>query len=82
MGYHSDPIDDKWDSNFIIFSLGDDRKFIFREKDNKEIKTEYHLKDGDLLYMFDNCQEKYEHSLRKKSDGKERISLVFKKRKL
>ena len=82
MGYHSDPVNDKWDSNFIIFSLGDDRKLIFREKDNKEIKTEYHLKDGDLLYMFDNCQEKYEHSLRKKSDGEERISLVFKKRKL
>ena len=41
----------------------------------------YEFKDGDLIYMFDNCQEKFEHSVRKKKvDGGERISIVFKKR--
>jgi len=81
MGYHSDPIEDKWDNKFIILSFGDTRNFIFREKENNEHKFPYEFKNGDLIYMFDDCQDKYEHSVRKnKTEGIERISLVFKKR--
>tara|TARA_B100001057_G_C22721103_1_gene899725 strand:+ start:277 stop:843 length:567 start_codon:yes stop_codon:yes gene_type:complete len=81
MGYHSDPID-KWDNNFIIISLGSTRKFIFREKENKENKFEYIFNNGDLIYMYDDCQERYEHSVRKGNiENDERISLVFKKSK-
>ena len=81
MGYHSDPIDEKWDNNFIIYSLGDNRKFIFREKNNIDNKVEYNFSDGDIIYMYDNCQDKYEHSVRKNKLSNERISLVFKKLK-
>ena len=80
MGYHSDPVDDKWDNNFIIYSLGDERKLIFREKENKEVKINFDFKNGDLLYMYDDCQERYEHSIRKNKSELPRISLVFKSR--
>lgn len=81
MGYHSDPIEDKWDNKFIVVSFGDTRNFIFREIENKENKISFEFKDGDLIYMFDDCQDRFEHSVRKKKiDGGERISIVFKKR--
>ena len=80
MGYHSDPIEDKWDNNFVILSLGDSRDFIFREKLHKNNKIKFNFNNGDLIYMFDNCQELYQHSVRKNKDSNaERISLVFKK---
>ncbi len=81
MGYHTDPIEDKWDNKFVVISFGDTRNFIFREKQNKDAKITYEFNDGDLIYMFDDCQDRYEHSVRKKKkNGGERISLVFKKR--
>lgn len=82
MGYHSDPIQDKWTNDFIILSLGSTRDFVFRQIDNHESKIKFCLGDGDLIYMYDNCQEKYEHCLKKnKTDNQERVSLVFKKSK-
>ena len=81
MGYHSDPIEN-WDNNFIVISLGQTRKFIFRDKNEKNKKVEYIFKNGDLIYMFDNCQEKFEHSVRKVKEEGERFSLVFKKSKI
>jgi len=79
MGYHSDPIDNKWDNNFIVYSVGAERKFIFREKGNIDNKIEYLFANGDLIYMYDDCQDKYEHSIRKNKGDGGRISLVFKK---
>lgn len=81
MGYHSDPIEDKWDNKFVVATFGDTRNFIFREKENKENKTTFEFKNGDIIYMFGDCQERFEHSVRKnKLSNKERLSLVFKKR--
>lgn len=80
MGYHSDPIEDKWSNDFIILSLGAPREFVFRKIENKEQKYRFEIKDGDLIYMYDDCQEKYEHCIKKcKNDLNPRISLVFKK---
>ena len=81
MGYHSDPIEDKWSNNFMIISIGETREFIFREKENKENKIRYNFQDGDIIYMFDDCQDKYEHCLKKgkKNQTENRISMVFKK---
>jgi len=82
MGYHSDPIDDKWSNQFIVVSIGASRNFIFRENENKDTKINYCFKDGDIIYMFDNCQDKYEHCVKKnRKDLEDRISLVFKKSK-
>ena len=80
MGYHSDPIDNKWSNQFIILSIGGSREFIFRENEEKKNKIRYQFEDGDLIYMFDDCQEKFEHCVKKsKNDTSDRISLVFKK---
>lgn len=80
MGYHSDPIEDKWSTDFIILSLGATREFVFRDSSDKEKKYNFQIHDGDMIYMYDNCQEKYEHCVKKcKTDITPRISLVFKK---
>ena len=81
MGYHSDPIEDKWSNDFMVISLGETREFIFREKKNKENKIRYNFQDGDIIYMFDDCQDRYEHCLKKgkKIQNDIRISMVFKK---
>lgn len=82
MGYHADPIGEKWTNDFIILSLGATREFIFRNQEVKEEKIRYEFKDGDMIYMTDDCQEKYEHCIKKcKQDNTPRISLVFKKSK-
>lgn len=80
MGYHSDPIDNKWSNQFVIISIGAQRDFIFRNREDKNLKISYDFQDGDLIYMFDNCQEQYEHCVKKcKADYNDRVSLVFKK---
>ena len=80
MRYHSDPILDKWDTNFMIVSIGDSRNIIFRDATNFDTKFKFELKNGDIIHMFDDCQDKYQHSIRKEKVAKNtRISLVFKR---
>lgn len=80
MGYHSDPVEDKWTTDFIVVSIGASREFVFRNKEDRETRITYTFNDGDLIYMFDKCQDEYEHRVKKdKSDMDDRISLVFKK---
>ena len=82
MRYHSDPIENKWDTNFMIVSFGATRKLVFREIQNFDIKIYYDFNDGDCVNMFDDCQDLYQHSIRKdKHVNDPRISLVFKRRK-
>lgn len=80
MGYHSDPVDNKWSNNFIVFSIGAHREFIFRENENKENKIKFEFNDGDIIYMYDYCQDKFEHCVKKSKElDRDRISIVFKK---
>lgn len=80
MGYHSDPVDNKWSNNFIVFSIGAHREFIFRENENKENKIKFEFNDGDIIYMYDDCQDKFEHCVKKSKElDRDRISIVFKK---
>ena len=81
MRYHSDPLgDNKWDPNFMIVSFGSDRKLIFREIKNVDIKYPFEMSNGDMVHMFDDCQDTYQHSVRRvKTKIGPRISLVFKK---
>ena len=80
MRYHSDPIN-KWDTNFMIVSLGDTRKLIFREIKNFDNKYNFDMNHGDCIHMFDDCQDLFQHSVRKNKSAGPRISLVFKKLK-
>ena len=82
MRYHSDPIENKWDNNFMIVSFGATRKLVFRKISDFDKKIYYDFNDGDCVNMFDNCQELYQHSIRKaRNINKGRISLVFKRKK-
>ena len=60
-------------------SLGEEREFIFREKEsgNKFVTA---LENGSLITMGKYCQERYEHSLPINPDYKnQRINLTFRK---
>lgn len=61
-------------------SLGSERRFLFREYENKKNKRELLLQNGSLLVMRGDSQLIYEHSLPKaKNISSERINLTFRK---
>lgn len=84
MRYHSDPLGNgKWCEDFFIISIGSSRKIVFRQSDNFDNKYNFIAKNGDAIHMFDDCQTRYQHSVRKDNNVKEpRISLVFKKKNI
>ena len=81
LGWHSDN-EKELDSNAAIasLSLGAERDFFIRRKDNHESKLKILLKHGSLLIMHPPLQEFWDHSLppRKKVQEK-RINLTFRK---
>ena len=81
MRYHSDPLGDgKWEPDFMIVSIGCPRKLIFREIKKYDNKYPFEMQNGDCVHMFDNCQDLYQHCLKKEKVNKgHRISLVFKR---
>tara|TARA_R110002049_G_scaffold67972_2_gene176251 strand:- start:187 stop:774 length:588 start_codon:yes stop_codon:yes gene_type:complete len=77
--FHSDYVAFGDTSIIPSISLGQEREFIFREKEtgNKLVTT---LENGSLVTMGKYCQERYEHSLPINSKYKnERINLTFRK---
>jgi len=62
VGYHSDFVAFGDTSLIPSLSLGEERVFYLRDKQNH---TEYSIKleNGSLLIMGENCQELFEHSL-------------------
>lgn len=69
------------DKNIPIasISLGATRKFIFHNKYNDQ-KIVLQLKNGDLLYMNNECQKMYKHSIPKQKNVKNmRVNLTFRK---
>lgn len=82
MGYHSDQTDILFENTGIaIISLGETREIIFRNIQNKENKVNYQLKTGSLLYMTQEVQEIWQHSIPKNDINNGRISLTFRKMK-
>lgn len=94
--YHSDPEHGTfWGLDTVVVSMGEARRFCFREvadagssmvgEEKKETETEphmYHLHDGDCVWMFGDCQERFQHAvLRAENLGNmgPRVSVVFKK---
>ncbi len=77
--YHSDQVAFGDTSIIPSISLGEERTFNLREKQNKTVNSMV-LKHGSLLIMDKGCQENYEHSLpiRKKYKNP-RINLTFRK---
>jgi len=81
MRYHSDETYGKWEEDTVIISFGNTRRLVFREILNYDNKTYFDVSSGDLIYMKDGCQDIYQHRVLKDQGTKDRISLVFKKRK-
>ena len=80
MRYHSDATYDEWDEDTVVISFGSSRFISFREIDNYDNKEKILLENGDLLFMKEGCQKKYQHRvLKDKKIIDDRISLVFKK---
>jgi len=77
--FHSDYVAFGDTSIIPSISLGEEREFIFREKEsgNKFVTA---LENGSLITMGKYCQERYEHSLPINPDYKnQRINLTFRK---
>ena len=78
MGYHSDSAEElKQGTGVVIISLGAERTISYRSKLDKEHKVKYKLKNGALLYMDKDVQQKWMHAIPKESGVGERISLTF-----
>ncbi len=77
--FHSDYIA-FGDTNFIpSISLGEERKFVLREKSSRE-EYDINLANGSMIIMGDKCQELYEHSLPTNPQYKNgRVNLTFRK---
>jgi tRNA/tmRNA/rRNA uracil-C5-methylase (TrmA/RlmC/RlmD family)/alkylated DNA repair dioxygenase AlkB len=80
MGFHKDDVGVTKSTNIITVSFGETRNFVVRLRNDKDIKYNFELKNGDVFRMFNDCQEVYDHSIPEVKGGEEkggRISLTF-----
>lgn len=78
MGYHSDSCEIlKPGTGVAIVSLGSERIISYRSKTDKSIIHSYLLAKGSLLFMSNEIQNKWMHSIPKQVNSTERISLTF-----
>lgn len=79
MGWHSDNEKMLGECPQIVsVSLGESRRFLIRNKNNKSQKTEIELSDGSLLIMLGSCQRNWEHCIPKTRKNKgARVNLTF-----
>ena len=82
MGWHSDQRDILEDGTGVaIVSLGDTRVLRFREIEKKDNKIDYPLPSGSLIFMSNEFQDKWHHSIPKSPSEEGRMSLTFRKMK-
>ena len=82
MGYHSDQIDILEENTGIaIISIGETRTLKFRNIENSEIFLPYDLVAGSLIYMTQEIQKIWQHSIPKSNTENGRISLTFRQLK-
>jgi alkylated DNA repair dioxygenase AlkB len=81
MRYHVDPDQGTlWDHATAVVSVGATRRFSFRDIASRETFN-FVLMHGDVVEMFGDCQERFQHTVKKADNKKEkaaRASLVFK----
>ena len=84
--YHRDPdLGLLWARDSIIVSVGETRRFAFRELGKNEDEAHwFRLRSGDCVWMFANCNDDWEHCVMRaegaagENDGP-RASVVFKR---
>jgi len=80
MGFHSDQTDIlQQGTGVAILSLGETRTLRFRRIENKEIKIDYNLPSGSLIYMTNEVQNKWQHAIPKSVTENGRMSLTFRR---
>jgi alkylated DNA repair dioxygenase AlkB len=79
MGWHSDDEAELGPEPVIAsLSLGVERRFLLRMKDDHGTKAEFRLRHGDLLVMRGDCQRVAQHALPKMAGVVgERVNLTF-----
>lgn len=78
VGFHSDLPAYGPTHSIASLSLGAERNFIFKNLEDPEDTFDLRLHNGSLLYMGENCQERYQHALPRCTQSKEpRINLTF-----
>lgn len=79
IGYHSDDENELINkSNIYCFSLGDERDFCLKSKENGKVKK-IKLSNNSLVVMCGTCQISHKHSIPKRVKGKRRISITIRK---
>jgi alkylated DNA repair dioxygenase AlkB len=78
MGYHSDQTDIlESDTGVAIVSIGETRTLKFRNIENPDQLLTYELTAGSLVYMTQEIQTIWQHSIPKSDTENGRISLTF-----
>ena len=78
MGYHSDQTDIlETDTGIAIVSIGETRTLKFRNIENTDQYLTYELTAGSLVYMTQEVQVIWQHSIPKSDTENGRISLTF-----
>lgn len=80
MGYHSDQTDIlDTDTGIAIVSIGETRTLKFRNIESPDQFLTYELTAGSLVYMTQEVQTIWQHSIPKSDTENGRISLTFRK---
>ena len=78
MGFHIDEPAYGPTNSIASISLGAEREFVIRSQSDPDDEFRISLGDGSLLYMGENCQERYQHGLPRCDDcADSRINLTF-----
>jgi alkylated DNA repair dioxygenase AlkB len=78
MGYHSDQTDIlEADTGIAIISIGEQRILKFKNIENPDQFLTYDLTSGSLVYMTQEIQRIWQHSIPKSDTENGRISLTF-----
>jgi len=80
MGFHSDQTDILHEGTGVaIISVGETRTLRFRNIEHRELITDFQLPSGSLIYMTNEVQDEWQHSIPKSDTDNGRMSLTFRK---
>lgn len=80
MGFHSDQTDILVENTGVgIVSIGETRILRFRNSKDKTIIKDFELTSGSFIYMTNEVQDEWQHSIPKSDTENGRMSLTFRK---
>lgn len=69
MRFHADPLYGAWETETAVVSIGQARRFIFRAASDVTSRWEYTVGNGDVVFMWGDCQERLQHSIKVRGVG-------------